>query len=438
MPHPSPPGPRRTCCRSPRRSGERWSRSTAPRPPKRSTRSSPSGSPRGCRSSAGERGGRRRARATRSRRTSTVDQPVGGLTPLAQADILLDALVNGVGAEELSRRLDDYAGAAADERDLRCRRYRTRSSSSAAAPRAWAPPSPGPPPAKGPPSPSPAGARTSGERCAAELAEQRGRDGAVRRGRRRRRRAGSGLGTAHGRSRFGRIDCLVNAAGLTDPRHAARHHARAVRRARRGQPARRRSSSCRRPCATCSAAQRAGHDRQRHHDVRARRPALPRALRRRQGRARRRSPATPRYAHRWDRIRINGVNIGWTETEGEDAIQREFHGADDDWLERPPNRLPMGRLGQPDEIADARGPPAVRPQRRGHRLRHRLGPAGHRRLRLTDAQRTPTYLARRASLWNFNEPSDRATAHEAGVAASTRRRRHAHGPSHDPAALARG
>ena len=41
------------------------------------------------------------------------------------------------------------------------------------------------------------------------------------------------------------------------------------------------------------------------------------------------------HAHRWDRIRINGVNIGWTETEGEDAVQREFHDADDGWLERP-------------------------------------------------------------------------------------------------------
>ena len=40
------------------------------------------------------------------------------------------------------------------------------------------------------------------------------------------------------------------------------------------------------------------------------------------------------FAHRWDRIRINGVNIGWTETDGEDAIQRRFHDADDDWLEK--------------------------------------------------------------------------------------------------------
>ncbi len=58
------------------------------------------------------------------------------------------------------------------------------------------------------------------------------------------------------------------------------------------------------------------------------------------------------FAHRWDRIRINGVNIGWTETEGEDAIQRQFHGAEDGWLEKAAASLPMGKLGQVDEIAD--------------------------------------------------------------------------------------
>ncbi|WP_060889534.1 SDR family oxidoreductase [Streptomyces scabiei] len=58
------------------------------------------------------------------------------------------------------------------------------------------------------------------------------------------------------------------------------------------------------------------------------------------------------HAHRWDRVRINDLNIGWTETEGEDAIQREFHDAGDDWRERAAERLPMGKLGQVDEIAD--------------------------------------------------------------------------------------
>jgi NAD(P)-dependent dehydrogenase (short-subunit alcohol dehydrogenase family) len=58
------------------------------------------------------------------------------------------------------------------------------------------------------------------------------------------------------------------------------------------------------------------------------------------------------HAHRWDRIRINGVNIGWTETEGEDATQRTFHGADDTWLAKANASVPMGKLGQVDEIAD--------------------------------------------------------------------------------------
>jgi NAD(P)-dependent dehydrogenase (short-subunit alcohol dehydrogenase family) len=58
------------------------------------------------------------------------------------------------------------------------------------------------------------------------------------------------------------------------------------------------------------------------------------------------------HAHRWDRIRVNGLNIGWTDTEGEDATQRAFHAADDGWREEAGRRLPMGRLGRADEIAD--------------------------------------------------------------------------------------
>ena len=58
------------------------------------------------------------------------------------------------------------------------------------------------------------------------------------------------------------------------------------------------------------------------------------------------------HAHRWDRIRINGLNIGWTDTEGEDATQRRFHGAGDDWLAKAGASLPMGKLGQVGEIAE--------------------------------------------------------------------------------------
>jgi NAD(P)-dependent dehydrogenase (short-subunit alcohol dehydrogenase family) len=58
------------------------------------------------------------------------------------------------------------------------------------------------------------------------------------------------------------------------------------------------------------------------------------------------------HAHRWDRIRINGLDIGWTDTEGEDLTQRTYHEADDTWVEQAARRLPMGKLGDVDEIAD--------------------------------------------------------------------------------------
>ena len=58
------------------------------------------------------------------------------------------------------------------------------------------------------------------------------------------------------------------------------------------------------------------------------------------------------YAHRWDRIRINGLNIGWTESEGESQTQQSFHQADDGWATEAAKKVPMGKLGQPDEIAE--------------------------------------------------------------------------------------
>jgi len=58
------------------------------------------------------------------------------------------------------------------------------------------------------------------------------------------------------------------------------------------------------------------------------------------------------HAHRWDRVRINGLNIGWTATDGEDQTQRPSHDADEDWQQRAAKTLPMGKLGQVDEIAD--------------------------------------------------------------------------------------
>ena len=54
-----------------------------------------------------------------------------------------------------------------------------------------------------------------------------------------------------------------------------------------------------------------------------------------------------------NRIRVNQLNIGWMSTEGEDRIQREYHGAGDDWLDRAAAAQPFGRLLEPAEVAKA-------------------------------------------------------------------------------------
>jgi NAD(P)-dependent dehydrogenase (short-subunit alcohol dehydrogenase family) len=51
------------------------------------------------------------------------------------------------------------------------------------------------------------------------------------------------------------------------------------------------------------------------------------------------------------RIRVNGLNIGWMDTPGEDAIQKQFHAADSKWLARAEERQPFGRLVKPAEVA---------------------------------------------------------------------------------------
>jgi len=54
-----------------------------------------------------------------------------------------------------------------------------------------------------------------------------------------------------------------------------------------------------------------------------------------------------------DRIRVNGLNIGWTDTPGEHAIQKKAHGAADGWLDEAERGQPFGRLIKPDEVARA-------------------------------------------------------------------------------------
>lgn len=54
-----------------------------------------------------------------------------------------------------------------------------------------------------------------------------------------------------------------------------------------------------------------------------------------------------------DRIRVNCLNIGWMNTEGEDLTQRRHHGASDGWQEEAGKNLPFGRLLEPAEVAKA-------------------------------------------------------------------------------------
>jgi NAD(P)-dependent dehydrogenase (short-subunit alcohol dehydrogenase family) len=53
------------------------------------------------------------------------------------------------------------------------------------------------------------------------------------------------------------------------------------------------------------------------------------------------------------RIRVNGLNIGWMNTPGEDRIMRVYHGAEDGWLEEAAAQQPFGRLLDPAEVARA-------------------------------------------------------------------------------------
>jgi NAD(P)-dependent dehydrogenase (short-subunit alcohol dehydrogenase family) len=53
------------------------------------------------------------------------------------------------------------------------------------------------------------------------------------------------------------------------------------------------------------------------------------------------------------RIRVNGLNIGWMSTPGEDRIMKTYHGAQDGWLEAAVKTKPFGRLIDPKEVARA-------------------------------------------------------------------------------------
>jgi NAD(P)-dependent dehydrogenase (short-subunit alcohol dehydrogenase family) len=54
-----------------------------------------------------------------------------------------------------------------------------------------------------------------------------------------------------------------------------------------------------------------------------------------------------------DRIRINTLNIGWTNTPREHVVQTQVHGRSENWLDEANQEMPFGRLIQPDEVARA-------------------------------------------------------------------------------------
>lgn len=54
-----------------------------------------------------------------------------------------------------------------------------------------------------------------------------------------------------------------------------------------------------------------------------------------------------------NRIRVNQLNIGWMGSDGEDRVQKEYHGAADNWLAEAGKTQPFGRLIDPNEVARA-------------------------------------------------------------------------------------
>jgi NAD(P)-dependent dehydrogenase (short-subunit alcohol dehydrogenase family) len=54
-----------------------------------------------------------------------------------------------------------------------------------------------------------------------------------------------------------------------------------------------------------------------------------------------------------ERIRVNALNPGWVDTPGEDTTLRKFHDAQDDWREVGGATRPFGRLISAEEVARA-------------------------------------------------------------------------------------
>jgi NAD(P)-dependent dehydrogenase (short-subunit alcohol dehydrogenase family) len=57
------------------------------------------------------------------------------------------------------------------------------------------------------------------------------------------------------------------------------------------------------------------------------------------------------FSHRKDRIRISGINLGWADTPGEREMQAVKLGKGESWLAEAESRMPWGRLIQPEDVA---------------------------------------------------------------------------------------
>src|SRR5215469_7357883 len=57
------------------------------------------------------------------------------------------------------------------------------------------------------------------------------------------------------------------------------------------------------------------------------------------------------FAHRKDRIRIFGINLGWADTDGEREMQAVKLGRGESWLLEAEARMSWGRLIKPEDVA---------------------------------------------------------------------------------------
>lgn len=58
-------------------------------------------------------------------------------------------------------------------------------------------------------------------------------------------------------------------------------------------------------------------------------------------------------AVRFDRVRVNALNMGWTATPGEHVVQMRWHDRSEDWLAEVDREQPFGRLLRAGDVARA-------------------------------------------------------------------------------------